>query len=206
MKTFIASILQDREFLTDLIGFVDPLIGLGRINSLSQALLKLTSPGVPDIYQGNELWDMSLVDPDNRRAVDYATRRKLLSDLNDRTTPEDIIRRAEEGLPKLWVTKQALHLRRDRPELFGPEGAYDPIEAKGPKADHVVAFCRGGACVTVAPRLPIKLGGDWLDTTISLPSGDWKNLLTGEPVEGGEAKVGRLLGRFPVALLVREEK
>jgi (1->4)-alpha-D-glucan 1-alpha-D-glucosylmutase len=206
LKAFVAGILGDRQFLTDLIGFVEPLIGPGRINSLSQALLKLTSPGVPDIYQGNELWDMSLVDPDNRRAVDFETRRKLLAELSDRSTPEEILRRTEEGLPKLWVTKQALHLRRTRPELFGPEGSYTPIEAKGPRADHVVAYSRGEGCVVVAPRLPIRLGGDWLDTTITIPGGGWSNLLTGEDVQGGEAKLGRLLARFPVALLVREGK
>ena len=206
LKGFVAGIMGDREFVADLTGFVGPLIGPGRVNSLSQALLKLTSPGVPDIYQGNELWDMSLVDPDNRRPVDYSTRRKLLADLAGRPSPEEILRRADEGLPKLWVTRQALHLRRDRRDLFGPEGAYTPIKARGPKADHVVAYARGGGCVVVAPRLPIRLGGDWLDTAVALPSGDWTNLLTGEDAIGGESRVGRLLERFPVALLARAAK
>jgi (1->4)-alpha-D-glucan 1-alpha-D-glucosylmutase len=204
LQSFVAGLLKDEKFLADLVGFVDPLIGPGRINSLSQALLKLTSPGVPDIYQGNELWDLSLVDPDNRRPVDYPTRRKLLADLRDSPTPEEILRRSDEGLPKMWVTKQALHLRRNRPELFGPEGAYTPIEAKGSKADHVVAFARGGGCVVVAPRLPLRLGGDWLETTITTPEGRWSNILTDEEVRGGELKVGQLLARFPVALLANE--
>ena len=206
LKSFVAQALGDHEFLADLIGCVEPLIGPGRINSLSQALLKLTAPGVPDIYQGNELWDMSLVDPDNRRPVDYALRRKLLADLAHRPTPEDVIRRSEEGLPKLWLTRQALLLRRGCPECFGPEGGYFPIEAEGSKSDHVVAFRRGEGCIAVAPRLPMKLGGDWGDTALDLPEGRWTNELTGEEHRGGRAKIGELLARFPVALLSRDGK
>jgi (1->4)-alpha-D-glucan 1-alpha-D-glucosylmutase len=203
LKTFVAGLLGDREFVADLEGFVGPLIGPGRVNSLSQALIKLTAPGVPDLYQGNELWDLSLVDPDNRRPVDYDLRRNLLSELVRGLTPEQIIRRSDEGLPKLWVTRQALLFRRRRPELFGPEGTYTPMEAKGPKADHVVAFGRGEGCIAVATRLPLKLGGRWGDTTIDLPGGKWSNELTGEAVEGGRVKVDELLAWFPVALLAR---
>jgi (1->4)-alpha-D-glucan 1-alpha-D-glucosylmutase len=201
LAKFVSSVLQDCAFLDELTSFVEPLIEPGRVNSLAQALLKLTSPGVPDIYQGNELWDMSLVDPDNRRAVDYQSRRKLLAELKGQLSPEEILKRSEEGLPKLWVTTRALHLRKSRPELFGPEGTYLPIEASGAKAAHVVAYVRGGGCVVVAPRLPLKLGGDWGDTSIAIPTGQWANLLTGDPVEGGLMEVGRLLARFPVALL-----
>jgi (1->4)-alpha-D-glucan 1-alpha-D-glucosylmutase len=204
LKKFVAGLLGDREYVADLEGFVGPLIGPGRVNSLSQALIKLTAPGVPDVYQGNELWDLSLVDPDNRRPVDYDLRRRFLSELARGLSPEAILRRSDEGLPKLWVTRQALHLRRRRPELFGPDGGYDPIEAEGAKADHVVAFGRGDGCVTVAIRLPLKLGDRWGDTTIDLPDGEWSNELTGETVGGGLVKVGQLLERFPVALLSRE--
>ena len=204
LESFIAGILGDRTFVDDLVGFVGPLIAPGRVNSLAQALLKLTSPGVPDIYQGNELWDMSLVDPDNRRPVDYDARRKLLAEVDARgMTPEEVLRRSDEGLPKLWVTKKALHFRRANPRLFGPEGDYEPIEAGGTKADHVVAYTRGGGCLVVAPRLPLRLGGDWGDTSIVVPGGAWSDLLTGEEIAGGEARVGRLLARFPVALLAR---
>jgi (1->4)-alpha-D-glucan 1-alpha-D-glucosylmutase len=205
LKAFVARLLEDAEFVSDMLGFVEPLIGPGRINSLSQALIKLTAPGVPDIYQGNELWDMSLVDPDNRRPVDYEVRREMLADLLRSPTPEEIIHRSEQGMPKLWVTRQALQLRKRRPELFGPEGTYRPIEATGAKADHVVAFVRGDGCVTVAPRLPLKLGGNWGDTAIDLPEGRWTDELTGEGVEGGRTGVGDLLARFPVALLSRGE-
>lgn len=206
VKNFVAGILKDREFVADLEKFVTPLVEPGRVNSLSQALIKLTAPGVPDTYQGNELWDMSLVDPDNRREVDYAVRRKLLGELKAGMTPEAILARSDEGLTKLHVTRQALHLRRERPHLFGREGAYAPIEALGTKADHVVAFSRGGAAVTVAVRLPILLDGAWGDTSISLPAGTWTNRLTGETVPGGTARLADLLKRFPVALLSHEEK
>ena len=201
LKGFVAAILKDAEFVADLEGFVKPLVEPGRVNSLAQALIKLTAPGVPDVYQGNELWDMSLVDPDNRRPVDYDHRRQLLADLEGKPRPEDILRRSDEGLPKLWLTRQALHLRRRKPELFGPEGDYRPIEASGAKAGHVVAFGRDGGCVTVAPRLPLKLGQEWGDTAIELPTGSWTNELTGDEVRGGRVKVGDLLARFPVALL-----
>ena len=203
LKSFIEATLKDREFVADLEGFVRPLIEPGRVNSLAQALIKLTAPGVPDIYQGNELWDMSLVDPDNRRPVDYEGRRDLLAEVKKGISPEEALRRSDEGLPKLLVTHRALHLRRRRPELFGPEGAYTPIEAGGSKKDHVVAFARGDGSVTVAPRLPLKLGGSWGDTTIELPGGDWTDELTGARFPGGRAKLAEVLGKFPVALLSR---
>jgi len=203
LKGFVAAALADRGFVADLEEFVAGLIGPGRVNSLTQVLIKLTAPGVPDIYQGNELWDMSLVDPDNRRPVDYDVRRKLLADLDRGPGAAEILRRSDEGLPKLHVTRQALRLRRRRPELFGPAGDYTPIEAEGPKRDHVVAFARGDGCVTVAPRLPLKLGGDWGDTTIGLTAGTWKDEMSGGQVRGGRARVADLLREFPVALLSR---
>ncbi len=204
MKKFVAGILSDPEFTADLEKFVDTLVEPGRINSLSQALIKLTAPGVPDVYQGNEIWDMSLVDPDNRRPVDFGLRRKLLKELEAGPTPEAILARSDDGLTKLHVTRKALHLRRARPELFGKEGAYIPLLATGPKADHVVAFTRGEAALTVAVRLPIKLGADWSGTTLSLPEGTWTDELTGEKRQGGSILLADLLKRFPVALLSRD--
>src|SRR5437899_7334876 len=120
---FVKAILSPTRaepFLESFVPFQRYVARLGGFNSLSQVLIKLTAPGVPDIYQGNELWDLSLVDPDNRRPVDYDLRRKLLAELAQGLTPEAILRRSGEGLPKLWVTRQALHFRRRRPELFGP--------------------------------------------------------------------------------------
>jgi (1->4)-alpha-D-glucan 1-alpha-D-glucosylmutase len=205
LETFVAAVLADREFVSDLESFVAPLVEPGRINSLSQVLIKLTAPGVPDIYQGNELWDMSLVDPDNRRPVDYALRKRLLSELASDPTPETILKRSDEGVPKLWVTHRTLLLRRNQPELFGPEGSYEPVSVQGSKRDHLVAFSRGGRSITLAPRLPIGLGGDWRDTTIELPEGSWVDQFTGARVEPGRRTLNDLLARFPVALLFRTD-
>jgi (1->4)-alpha-D-glucan 1-alpha-D-glucosylmutase len=163
----------------------------------------LTAPGVPDIHQGTELWDLSLVDPDNRRPVDYASRRRLLTEL-DRLSIDQIVARGDEGLPKLWLIRQALATRRDHPEWFGAEGSYEPLLATGSRREHVVAFQRSGNVIGIAPRLVLKLQGDWKDTAVSFPPGDWRNVLTGERMKGGKQPLANLLRGFPVALLVRE--
>jgi (1->4)-alpha-D-glucan 1-alpha-D-glucosylmutase len=203
VKAFTTALLAEAGFCDDLEAFVAPLVEAGRINSLAQTLIKLTAPGVPDIYQGTELWALSLVDPDNRGPVDYETRRQLLAEVADARL-EEIVRRSDEGMPKLHLIRQALHLRRRRPEWFGGDGGYTPLGARGPKRDHVVAFARGAGgcgCIAVAPRLPIRLNGQWQGTTVVLPGGPWLNELTGEHLPGGTTEVGALLRRFPVALL-----
>jgi (1->4)-alpha-D-glucan 1-alpha-D-glucosylmutase len=203
VRGFAESLLGDPTFTADLEAFVAPLIVPGRVNALAQVLLKLTAPGVPDLYQGSELWDLSLVDPDNRRPVDYDLRRRRLAELQDDPAPEAILARADSGLPKLWLVRQALHLRRRRPELFGRGSTYRPLPAHGPQAGHAVAFTRGEAIGVVVPRLVLGWGGDWQEAAIALPPGDWRNELTGEEVGGGEQPVAGLLSRFPVALLAR---
>lgn len=203
LKRFIQDILEDRDFVSDLEGFVDPLVEPGRINSLAQALLKMTAPGVPDFYQGTELWDLSLVDPDNRRPVDYELRRRLLDELGKGLSPQEVLARMDDGLPKLWLIRQGLRLRRRRPGALGPESTYEPLQVSGEKADHAVAFLRGGEVAAVVPRLVLKLGGNWGDTVLDLPEGRWRNELTGEEVAGGRIGLGELLARFPVALLAR---
>src|SRR3954451_24718644 len=184
LHAFVTSVLEDRDFVADLEAFVAPLVAPGRINSLAQTLLKTAAPGVPDFYQGSEVWDLSLVDPDNRRPVDYELRRSLLSDLKRGMTPEEVLARMDDGLPKLWLIHQGLQLRRRSPEAFGPAGAYEPLRAAGPRAEHVMAFMRGvrgGAVAAVAPRLPLRLQGDWQGgTTLKLPPGSWRDELTGE--------------------------
>ena len=162
--------------------------GPARSNSLAQKLIQLTMPGVPDVYQGQELPDFSLVDPDNRRPVDYARRAAALRD--------------PYAEPKLLVTTRALRLRRDRPATFA--GGYRPLTAVGPAAEHVVAFARGDDVVTVATRLPVGLAasGGWQDTRLELPAGSgWRDVLTDRATDGA---LGDLLDRLPVALLVRE--
>jgi (1->4)-alpha-D-glucan 1-alpha-D-glucosylmutase len=203
VRRFVSDVLDDPEFTADLAAFVAPLVEPGRVNALAQTLLKCTAPGVPDFYQGTELWDLSLVDPDNRRPVDYDGRRRLLSVL-DGATPEEIWARIDEGLPKLWVIRQALALRHHRPELFGSQGDYQPLLAQGTRAEHVVAFIRGGGAVSIVPRLVLGLQGDWADTVIELPTGRWRDQLTGDEMRGGVVRLTELMARFPVSLLVRE--
>jgi (1->4)-alpha-D-glucan 1-alpha-D-glucosylmutase len=205
LQGFVRGILADPEFIADLESFVAPLVAPGRINSLAQTLLKVAAPGVPDFYQGTEIWDLSLVDPDNRRPVDYGLRRRLLEDLEKGMSPEEILARMDEGLPKLWVIRQGLQLRRRRPEPFGQQGAYEPLSLQGERADHAIAFLRGGEVAMVVPRLVIGLGEDWRDTAVELPAGRWRNELTGEETEGGSLRLAELLARFPVALLARVE-
>jgi (1->4)-alpha-D-glucan 1-alpha-D-glucosylmutase len=202
LRRFVEGIISDADFVADLSAFVEPLVALGRINSLAQTLLKLTTPGIPDFYQGTELWDLSLVDPDNRRPVDYEMRRRLLSEL-DHLTVEQICARADEGLPKLWLIRQSLKMRRCS-NLFQPQSEYRPLYAKGDKANHVIAFVRGARAVTLAPRLIAKLGGNWGDTKIELPGKRWRNHFTGETVAEDQVSIAELFKRFPVALLVRE--
>jgi (1->4)-alpha-D-glucan 1-alpha-D-glucosylmutase len=204
LRGFVVDVLADDEFRNDLERFVVTLVEPGRITSLSQTLIKLTAPGVPDLYQGTELWTLTLVDPDNRAPVDYALRRRLLDELDD-ATPEAVWRRIDEGLPKLWVIRQALGLRRRRPELFGARGDYRPLEPRGVRARHAVAFMRGDGVITVAPRLVLGLGGEWGDTSLELPAGRWRNELTGDLLSGGSVRLADLTRRFPVALLSRED-
>ncbi len=204
LRGFVTGTLGDKQFIAELERFVLRLVEPGHINSLAETLLKLTTPGVPDIYQGNELWDRSLVDPDNRRPVDFAVRERLLAEMQGLTV-EQVWQRREEGLPKLWVIQKTLQFRRRHPELFGAEGSYEPLHARGAKALHVVAFARGGRALIVVPRLNLRRGNDWGDTTLPLPEGSWFSELTGEEAGSGERPVGELLGRFPVALLSRKE-
>ncbi len=204
LNRFIDGVLASEQFVAELERFVVRVREPGRVNSLTQVLVKHTSPGIPDLYQGAELWDHSLVDPDNRRPVDYELRRRLLAELSGMRV-EEMMARAEEGLPKLWLTHQALLVRRERPEWFGPEAGYVPLEVVGRRRDHVIAYLRGEHVVTVAPRLTVQLGGRWNETTVTLPPGRWMNRLTRVQVAGGTTRMDDLLRGFPVALLVRED-
>jgi (1->4)-alpha-D-glucan 1-alpha-D-glucosylmutase len=181
---------------------IDQLITApGRSNAVGQKLVQLTMPGVPDVYQGTELWDDSLVDPDNRRLVDYDLRRRILRSMSQTAMSEPGADAAAEldssGAVKLWVTAAALRLRRDRPELFT---GYRPLVADGPASEHAIAFDRGGA-ITLATRLPVRLAatGGWRDTTLTL-DGSYRDMLTDRPYTG-TTPLGTLLDRYPVALL-----
>jgi (1->4)-alpha-D-glucan 1-alpha-D-glucosylmutase len=203
LSGFVRGALDDPGFRREVEAFVAPLVAPARLTSLAQTLVKITAPGVPDFYQGTELWDLSLVDPDNRRPVDYGLRRRLLAEA-EALSPEQALQRMDEGLPKLWLIRRALCARRSRPQAFGEGEAarYRPLTATGRRADHVLAFQRGQEVVAVVPRLVLALGGEWADTSLELPAGRWRNALTGEDV-AGRVRLPQLLARFPVALLVR---
>jgi len=199
MHALVDAIYDNPTLNAAVVSFVERVRPAGWSNSLALKLLQLTGPGVPDVYQGTELWDHSLVDPDNRRPVDFADRRALLSRIDDGWLPPI----DTDGAAKLLVTSRALRLRRDRPELFQ---GYHPLVATGPAADHVVAFNRGGA-VTVASRFPVSLdrSGGWADTGLSLPEGRYLDVLTGRAFSG-EVLLAELLADYPVALLALQEE
>ena len=167
-------------------------------HSLSLSLLKLTAPGVPDIYQGTELWDFSLADPDNRRPVDFALRERLLAALDARSEagPSSL----NHGESKLWVISRLLRLRRERPECFDQRAAYTPLEVEGDERQRVVAFQRGEDVLCIAPRLTYGLPS-WGDTRVRLPRGRFVDLFSGRSPDSGHLEP--LLERFPVALLLR---
>ena len=203
LKTFIDGTLQSPEFCAEVENFVGQIREAGRVNSLAQTLLKQTAPGVPDLYQGSELWDLSLVDPDNRRPVDYDLRRRLLVEMQTLTVDE-IVRRGDEGMTKLWTIHQSLRLRREHSEWFRRDAGYASFLARGRKREHVIAFKRGESVITVVPRHPMLLGGSWVDTTLTLPEGSWIDRLSGVGHRGGTVRMDALLLKFPVALLVKE--
>ncbi len=188
-----------RAVLDDLL---ERLVGPGWSNSLAAKLVALTMPGVPDVYQGSELWEQSLVDPDNRRPVDFEVRRGILARVRAGERPVLTPRLDDRGDAKLLVTQVALTLRRHQPHRFT---TYRPVGGRGDAAGHVLAFDRGGA-LTVATRLPVGLAArGWGDTTLSVPDGDvWADLVTGREY-AGEAPLHDLLADYPVALLIREE-
>ena len=213
---FVRQALDNRAFLADLHDSCRQLWLAGAVNSLSQLAIKIMAPGVPDIYQGTEFWDLSLVDPDNRRPFDYASRQELAAGI-DAAAPDALLRDWIAAAPKMRLMKAGLNFRRDHPALSG-EADYVPLETAGARAEHVVAFARlagGEAAIVVATRLPLELPlGDvplvpaeaWGDTRILLPEtlaarrfGDV--VFPGAPLGGGEIAAADALGRFPVALL-----
>jgi (1->4)-alpha-D-glucan 1-alpha-D-glucosylmutase len=215
---FIDAVLGDGDFVADLEAFLarHRLVECGRVTSLAQLTLLLTCPGVPDIYQGAEIWDLSLVDPDNRRPVDYAARSALLADLAAHG-PDEAMARVEAGGPKLWLIRRLLAFRRRHPAAFGSGSGYRPLPVTGAKAGHAVAFMRddpGGqdGVVVVVPRLVTRLAGDWADTTVDLPPGRWASVLGdtelgpgrsqhAHAIPGGRTATADLLASFPVAVL-----
>jgi (1->4)-alpha-D-glucan 1-alpha-D-glucosylmutase len=178
------------------------IIPAGRSNSLSAVLLQLAMPGIPDTYQGGELWDLSLVDPDNRRPVDFTARTDLLRRIDQGWLPD--VGRSDMhdvGAAKLLVVSRTLRARRDHPERFT---GYRPLYADGGAAPHAVAFARRGV-VAVATRLPVGLAdcGGWGMTALPLPEGSWTDAFTGY-ASSGQVPLADLLARYPVALLLAD--
>ncbi|MCK9275758.1 MAG: malto-oligosyltrehalose synthase [Syntrophales bacterium] len=202
LRDFIHDLYGNEPFKKELRKFVEPLVGPGHVNSLSQVLLKATIPGIPDFYQGTELWDLSLVDPDNRRPVDFEKRRFLLQEVQSLSAAE-IMKKEETGLPKFYVMKKALDVRRENKDLFELSG-YTALESEGERKKHVIGFLRGGTIAAVVPRLILNLNGAWGSTCIFLPEGKWNNIFTGEVLQGGAIPASVLFESFPVSLLLKE--
>lgn len=196
MHALVDACFDDPATAKEVERIVDMVRSAGWSNSLSMVLLQLTGPGAPDVYQGGELWDYSLVDPDNRREVDFDLRSRSLAAIRSGELPAV----DQTGAAKLLVTHRALVLRRDRPELFE---AYRPLPAFGEAAAHVVAVDRGGA-IAVATRLPATLadGGGWRETELHLPGGTYVDQFTGRRFDGPRIRLAELLATYPVALLV----
>ena len=191
---------DDPEVQEVLDGLLTHVVAPGWSNALAAKLVALTMPGVPDVYQGSELWEQSLVDPDNRRFVDFDARAEALRTLDSGVVPKLTPDLDDPGTAKLLVTHRALAARRDRPELFT---SYAGLSAQGSAAQHVLAFDRGGA-VTVAVRLPHALARTgWGDTALPLPDGRWRDALTGRGYTG-TVPLSDLLDVLPVTLLLRE--
>ncbi|HEY5985938.1 MAG TPA: malto-oligosyltrehalose synthase [Streptosporangiaceae bacterium] len=197
---FAGLVLNDKYLTTAITRFLSRTREEARANSLGAKIVQLTMPGVADVYQGCELAGLSLVDPDNRRPVDFERRRRMLADL-------DAARRLPGSLDvdKLLVTSRALRLRRAHPGWY--HGGYTPVWAEGPAAPHVIAFARGPqSAVTVATRLPgaLRRAGGWGDTVLLLPDGRWRDVLTGARHDA-RPPLAALTRRLPVALLVPDE-
>jgi len=208
---------RSQAFLATFLPFQERVAKLGLHKSLVQATLKLTVPGVPDIYQGAELWDLSLMDPDNRRPLDYHRRMRLLADLDACASRGELsiprlMEHWRDGAIKLFVTSAVLRFRRDHAELFA-KGEYEPLAANGVRADNMCSFGRrlGQDRVLVATaRFPGRMDSEstWMGIAIPLPAGvetsEWVNLLTGEQViaSNGEIPAETTFGQLPVGLFI----
>jgi (1->4)-alpha-D-glucan 1-alpha-D-glucosylmutase len=219
MNEFVARVLDPspkNKFLPSFLPMAEEIARLGAINSLAQVVLKLTVPGVPDIYQGNEIWDFSLVDPDNRRPVDYKRRREMLDSLTG-AAPEELLQNWPDGRIKLFLTQRLLRFRRDHAVLF-QEGEYSPFTVRGTFADCCAAFVReheGKWIAVVAPRLSSRvgfppIGEKWKDTIVDLPQSlrreGAKEIFTGRDLRADEAglSVSEAMASLPFAVYTNQ--
>jgi (1->4)-alpha-D-glucan 1-alpha-D-glucosylmutase len=202
LERFVRTIISDDQFVDEVQRFakMHRIIERGYRNSIAQTALLVTCPGVPDLYQGSEIWDFSLVDPDNRRPVDYGLRRQLLAEIQS-APPDVAFGRLDVGRPKLWLIHRVLAHRRRHPALYQSD-AYEPLAVEGARREDVVAFTRGGLAVVA----PCRSAEGWRDTSVGLPAGAWFDLISNERIDGGQRGVDELLARFPAAILVRESR
>ncbi|MDQ1474053.1 MAG: (1-_4)-alpha-D-glucan 1-alpha-D-glucosylmutase, partial [Bryobacterales bacterium] len=202
-----------KTFLAAFLPFEERVARLAIHNSLVQTTLKLTVPGVPDIYQGADLWDLSLVDPDNRRPVDYECRVRLLEQ-SAATPMRELLARWQDGAVKLQLTSKILAFRAADAELFA-RGEYEPLPATGPKADLICAFARRNgerSAIIMTARFPARLEADpdWSGTAVALPQHlagkTWRNVLTGAVLQAGEAspEAGLALDGLPIAVFAAD--
>ena len=227
-RKYVARILHDEEFLAEFTGFQRPIARAGMWNSLSQVLLKITAPGLPDFYQGTEVWDFHLVDPDNRQPVDYDARRRMLAGQRNAKAAE-LIEQAEDGSIKMFLTERALKFRCEHRALF-EQGSYEALSAEGERAEHVISFARSlnqhennqagnQTTIIVATRFFTKLPADvalpvgrkaWGETVIRLgkrDAGCYRDALTGATIcaeataEGAELRLADVCAHLPIALL-----
>ncbi len=202
LAEFVTAVLDDPNFVASVESFLaeHKIVARGRLNSLAQTALLLTCPGVPDIYQGTEVWDLSLVDPDNRRPVSFASQWALLSDLAD-AGPAGALGRDETGGPKIWLIAKVLAHRQTSPRAYDRTSGYEPLEVTGPHSDRFLAFSRTGGIAVIVPRLATATADPWTGTEVALPPGRWVSVLTGEYFSSGNVRAAALLRRFPVQIL-----
>jgi (1->4)-alpha-D-glucan 1-alpha-D-glucosylmutase len=225
MIAFVNAVLDSRDFREDFLPFQRTISHFGMLNSLSQTLIKFAAPGVPDTYQGNELWEFNLVDPDNRRAVDYDQRRKVLQEFQDlerqncsKCLVRSLIENMQDGRIKLYVIWKLLRLRKEKPDLFR-SGEYLPLKISGQQEKHIFAFARRHQSETIIAAVP-RLCARLLKTTLNLPlgpnvwqgteievppgAGEFRNLFTNESLIATQDSVSaaEVFRDFPVALLV----
>ncbi|EKD83061.1 MAG: hypothetical protein ACD_39C00909G0002 [uncultured bacterium] len=204
LLNFIDKLYSNTEFIKYLADFVAELTEPGQVNSLLQLTIKLTAPGFPDIYQGTEIWNNSLTDPDNRRPVDFSHNFAMFKQLENKNCRE-IMHELPRGLPKLFIIKTLLSLRSKVPAFNEPD-SYKAIDVLGPHNDDLLAYMRGNSVIVLVPRLLLSRKDRWDGTRIIFPEGQWQNVFTGQQISAGSNKIKDLLRDFPVAVIADQQR
>jgi (1->4)-alpha-D-glucan 1-alpha-D-glucosylmutase len=207
LERFVRGTVSDPAVAAEVDALVRLMTPAWQVLSLSQTLIKLTAPGIPDVYQGSELWDLRLVDPDNRTPVDYPLRHRMLREVMSAGNG-DFMSRLEDGGTKLRLIATALAVRTRNQDGFGSDSGYRRLAVTGSRAEHAICFSRTRpdkqvATLTIALRWPLLLAPGWGDTVVDLPDGAWRDALTGHVVTGGSQRLETLLAEAPIALLER---